>query len=66
LISDARGEHTATVDRAGYVHLIAVKRGIDNGREIDLLDGLAGGEEVMVSPSANVVNGMRVAIVREL
>ncbi|HEY0468145.1 MAG TPA: efflux RND transporter periplasmic adaptor subunit [Polyangiaceae bacterium] len=66
VINDARGEQTATVDRAGYVHLVAVKRGIDNGREVDLVDGLAGGEEVMVSPGANVVNGMRVAALREL
>ncbi len=66
VISDSRGEHAATVDGAGYVRLVAVTRGIDNGREIDVVDGLAGGEEVMVSPGANVANGMRVAALREL
>ncbi len=66
MISDARGEHTATVDRDGYVRLVAVKRGVDDGREIDLVDGLSGGEQIMVNPGANVVDGMRVAALRQL
>jgi RND family efflux transporter MFP subunit len=64
VITDARGVHVATVDGAGTVHLVAVQRGLDDGREIELVDGLAGGEQVMVSPGGDVVDGMRVEVTR--
>ncbi|HEY3257107.1 MAG TPA: efflux RND transporter periplasmic adaptor subunit [Polyangiaceae bacterium] len=60
VISDALGVHVATVDAAGRVRLLAVQRGVDDGRELDLVDGLAGGEQVMVNPPADVAEGMRV------
>jgi multidrug efflux pump subunit AcrA (membrane-fusion protein) len=63
VITDAHGVHVATVDGAGLVHLVAVVRGLDNGSEIDLVEGLKGGEQVMVNPGGDVTDGMRVQAV---
>jgi RND family efflux transporter MFP subunit len=60
VITDARGVHVATVDGAGAVHLVEVLRGLDNGRDVDLVEGLVGGERVMVNPSGDVADGARV------
>jgi membrane fusion protein, multidrug efflux system len=64
VITDARGVHVATVDGAGQVHLVAVQRGLDNGSEIELVNGLDGGEQVLVNPGGDVTDGMRVQAVR--
>lgn len=64
VITDALGVHVAAVDGAGHVHLAAVVRGLDNGREIDLVDGLVGGEQVLVNPAGDVTDGTRVDAVR--
>jgi len=64
VITDAHGVHVATVDGVGQVHLVAVVRGLDDGREIDLVDGLVGGEQVMVNPGGDVADGTRVEVVR--
>ncbi len=66
VITDARGVHVATIDDKGQVHLVAVQRGLDNGREIELINGLIGGELVMVNPGGDVTDGIRVQAVREL
>jgi RND family efflux transporter MFP subunit len=63
VITDARGVHVATVDGHGLVHLVAVQRGLDNGREIELIEGLNGGEQVMVNPGGDVTDGTRVEAV---
>jgi RND family efflux transporter MFP subunit len=60
VISDARGNHVAAVDGAGRVHLVEVARGLDNGRDIDIVEGLVGGEEVIASPGGDVMDGARV------
>jgi membrane fusion protein (multidrug efflux system) len=60
VITDARGVHVATVDAGGYVHLVPVQRGRDDGRELELVDGLHGGEQVLVNPGGDVSDGMRV------
>jgi RND family efflux transporter MFP subunit len=60
VITDAHGVHVATVDGAGQVHLVAVLRGLDNGREIELVEGLNGGEQVLVNPGGDVTDGLRV------
>ncbi len=60
VMTDARGVHVATVDSAGRVHLAPVVRGLDNGRDVDLVDGLVGGEQVVASPGGDVVEGTRV------
>ena len=64
VIMDARGVHVATVDATGYVHLAAVQSGRDDGRELELVDGLVGGENVIVSPSGDLVEGGRVEVLR--
>ena len=61
VITDARGVHVATVDATGRVHLVEVARGLDNGRDIELVDGLVGGERVITSPGGDVVDGAQVA-----
>ena len=60
VITDARGVHVATVDGTGLVHLVAVVRGLDNGSDIDVVEGLNGGEQVMVNPGGDVTDGMHV------
>ncbi len=60
VITDARGVRVAIVDGAGQVHLVAVSRGLDDGREVELVDGLVGGEQVITSPGGDVVEGARV------
>jgi RND family efflux transporter MFP subunit len=60
VITDARGVHVATVDGTGRVHLAPVVRGLDSGREIELVGGLVGGEQVIASPGGDVVDGARV------
>ncbi len=60
VITDARGVHVATVDGTGRVHLVEVVRGLDNGRDIDLIEGLVGGEQVITSPGGDVEDGARV------
>jgi membrane fusion protein (multidrug efflux system) len=60
VITDARGNRVATVNGTGRVHLVEVVRGQDNGREIELVEGLVGGEQVIASPGGDVVDGARV------
>jgi hypothetical protein len=64
VITDARGVHVATVDGTGRVHLVEVVRGLDNGRDVDLVEGLVGGEQIIASPGGDVVDGERVEPVR--
>ena len=59
VITDAHGIHVATLDGNGEAHLVPVVLGLDNGREIDLVEGLEGGEQVIVDPGADVTDGMR-------
>jgi RND family efflux transporter MFP subunit len=60
VISDAHGVHVATVDGTGRVHLVAVVRGLDNGRDVDLVEGLVGGEQLITSPGGDLVDGTRI------
>jgi membrane fusion protein, multidrug efflux system len=60
VITDARGVHVATVDGTGRVHLAPVERGLDNGRDVDLVEGLVGGEQVIASPGGDIADGVRV------
>jgi RND family efflux transporter MFP subunit len=60
VLYDARGTHVAVVDGNGKVQLAAVQPGLDNGTTIDLVSGLKGGEQVMVSPPADATDGLQV------
>lgn len=64
VLNDARGVRVAVVDDAGYVHLVAVRPGPDDGNIVDLVDGLKGGERVIISPGGDVVDGMQVTPVQ--
>jgi RND family efflux transporter MFP subunit len=63
VIEDARGVHVATVDGAGQVHLVAVQPGPDTGSQTDVVAGLSGGEQVIVSPGGDVTDGTHVEAV---
>ncbi len=60
VIYDATGLHVAIVDDSSRVHLVTVQPGRDNGTEVEIVDGLQGGERIVVSPPAGLVNGMQV------
>jgi multidrug efflux pump subunit AcrA (membrane-fusion protein) len=63
VIADSRGVHVAVVDGSGKVKLVAVTPGPDNGNTVDLVAGLSGGEQVMVTPPSTVTDGMQVQAV---
>jgi RND family efflux transporter MFP subunit len=60
VVADARGVYVAVVNDAGVVHLAAVLPGPDNGSTVELVKGLSGDEQVIVSPPADVIDGMRI------
>jgi HlyD family secretion protein len=60
VIYDATGVHVAVVDDRSRVHLVVVQPGRDNGTEVEIVDGLRGGERVIVSPPASLTNGTEV------
>jgi len=62
-MTDAHGVHVATVDGTGTVHVVPVTRGMDDGREIELVDGISGGEQVIANPGADIKDGARVQAV---
>jgi membrane fusion protein (multidrug efflux system) len=64
VITDARGVHVARVDATGRVDLVPVTRGLDDGQVIEIVEGLEGGEEVIVNPGGDVAEGMRVEAVK--
>jgi membrane fusion protein, multidrug efflux system len=60
VIADSRGVHVAVVDGSGKVHLVTVTPGPDDGNTIELVAGLSGGEQVIVTPPSAVTDGMQV------
>src|SRR2546427_6060989 len=60
IISDSRGLHVAVVDASGKVRLAAVTTSLDNGNTIQVVTGLSGGEQVIVTPPSGVADGMQV------
>ena len=62
VIADAQGVHVATVDPSSRVHLATVRVGRDFGSVTELVDGLSGGEQVIVTPPASVGEGMAVEV----
>ena len=53
----------ANPDRAARVHLRNVQTGRDFGSSIEILSGLTEGDRVIVNPSADMIEGMRVQLV---
>jgi membrane fusion protein, multidrug efflux system len=62
VIYDATGVHVAVVDDRSRVRLVVVQPGRDNGTEVEIVDGLRGGERVIVSPPAGLMNGTEVQL----
>ncbi len=60
IVFDAKGVHVAGLDDDNRVHLIVVQPGRDNGNEVEIVDGLVGGERILATPPADVVDGMPV------
>jgi membrane fusion protein (multidrug efflux system) len=60
IIADSRGVHVAVVDGNGKVTLAAVTVGHDDGNQVDVVTGLSGGEQVIVTPPSGVADGMQV------
>ena len=62
VIYDATGVHVAVLDDRSRVQLVAVQPGRDNGTEVEIVEGLQGGERVVVSPPAGLANGTQVQV----
>jgi RND family efflux transporter MFP subunit len=60
IVFDAKGVHVAGLDDDNRVHLIVVQPGRDNGSDVEIVDGLVGGERVLATPPADVLDGMLV------
>jgi RND family efflux transporter MFP subunit len=60
IVFDAKGVHVAGLDDDNRVHLIVVQPGRDNGSDIEIVDGLVGGERILATPPADVLEGMLV------
>ena len=63
LLQDARGIHVAVIDSSSHVHLVVVQPGRDFGAEVELVEGLKGGERVVVNPPANIADGQLIDVV---
>jgi membrane fusion protein (multidrug efflux system) len=57
VIYDESGVHLAVVVAGSRVELSAIKPGRDNGTDVEIVEGLNGGESVVVSPPAGLVDG---------
>ena len=60
IVFDAKGVHVAGLDDDNRVHLVVVQLGRDNGSDVEIVDGLVGGERVLATPPADVLDGMLV------
>ena len=62
LLFRGEGTRVAVVDGSNRVHLKAVTLGRNLGESIEVLDGLAGGERLVVNPSDALAEGDNVAL----
>jgi membrane fusion protein (multidrug efflux system) len=60
VVFDAQGVRVATVGEDGRVKLVAIQLGRNLGNDVEVVEGLAGGERVLSAPPSNVTDGMRV------
>lgn len=56
------GMRVATVDASGRVKLVPVKVGRNFGQRIEVIDGLAGGERLVLNPSDSLTEGDQVTV----
>jgi membrane fusion protein, multidrug efflux system len=60
VVYDASGVNVAVVVAGSRIHLTAVRPGRDNGTDVEIVEGLQGGESVVVSPPAGLPNGAQI------
>jgi hypothetical protein len=65
LIVRKSGTQVAVVDAQNKVHLLPITVGRDYGNNIDVAQGLQGGEQVILNPSDSVTDGDEVHIVKD-
>ncbi len=63
LLMRSAGPHVAVVSGGGTVRLQAVRLGRDNGTHVEVLTGLNGQETLVVNPTDDLEDGMRVTLV---
>jgi RND family efflux transporter MFP subunit len=63
LIFRAEGIQVATVDSGGKVKLAGVKVGRNFGNTVEVLDGLKGGEQLVLNPPDSMTDGDQVTVV---
>lgn len=66
LIVRKSGTQVAVVDDQNKVHLLPITVGRDYGNNIDVTQGLKGGEQVILNPSDSVAEGDEVHIVKDV
>jgi RND family efflux transporter MFP subunit len=62
LLARSAGPQVVDVRRDGTVHYLGVQLGRDLGNSIEIIDGLNGGERLVVSPPDGLKEGTRVAV----
>lgn len=62
LVVDKKGMHVVTVSSDSHVHVIPVDIGHDNGSEVEISQGLRGGEVLVSNPSDLLNDGEKVSI----
>src|SRR5262249_61986299 len=62
VIVDSHGVRVAIVDASSKAHFVPVQIGRDQGQDVEIVDGLTGGEQVIAAPAGNLVEGMPVAV----
>ena len=65
LIVRKNGTQVAVVDDQNKVHLVPITVGRDYGNNIDISQGLKGGEQVILNPSDSIAEGDAVSIVKD-
>ncbi len=64
LIFDASGNHVALITPQGTLHFVPVKLGRDFGGEIEVLEGLSGGETLVTNPDDSLAEGEKVRVAK--
>jgi len=57
---NGRGEGAVLVVKGGEVHRSKVQVGLDNGLLVEVVNGLAEGDQVILQPDASIADGTKV------
>ena len=63
LMIGADGPRVVAIDNANTLHIRKVRLGRDYGREVEILEGVAPGDHIVMNPRDTLVEGMRVRAV---